>query len=74
MIQRHDRTLLLFGGMLIALALFVARDRMQPAPRELAQDDIDAAVLHTLENKTLPSRAAKAAADGHAVGRARPRL
>ena len=48
--------------MLIALALFVARDRMQPAPRELAQDDIDAAVLHTLENKTLPSRAAKAAA------------
>jgi S1-C subfamily serine protease len=60
--QRHDRTLLLFGGMLIALALFVARDRMQPAPRELGQDDIDAAVLHTLENKTLPSRAAKAAA------------
>ena len=61
-VQRHDRTLLLFGGMLIALALFVTRDHMQPAPRELAQDDIDAAVLHTLENKTLPSRAAKAAA------------
>ncbi len=60
--QRHDRSLLLIGGMLIALALFVTRDRMQPAPRELAQDDIDAAVLHTLENKTLPSRAAKAAA------------
>jgi S1-C subfamily serine protease len=34
---------------------------MQPAHRELAQEDIDAAVLHTLENKTLPSRAAKAA-------------
>jgi S1-C subfamily serine protease len=61
-VRRNDRTLLLFGGMLIALALFVARDRMQPQPRELAQDDIDAAVLHTLENKTLPSRAAKAAA------------
>jgi serine protease DegQ len=27
----------------------------------LGQEDIDAAVLHTLENKTLPSRAAKAA-------------
>ena len=54
--------MLLLGGMLIALALLVTRDRMQPAPRELAQDDIDAAVLHTLENKTLPSRAAKAAA------------
>ncbi|MEO8202529.1 MAG: trypsin-like peptidase domain-containing protein [Betaproteobacteria bacterium] len=33
----------------------------QPAAHELAQEDIDAAVLHTLENKTLPSRAAKAA-------------
>jgi len=60
--QRHDRSLLLLGGMLIALSLFVTRDRMQPAPRELAQDDIDAAVLHTLENKTLPSRAARASA------------
>ena len=60
--QRHDRSLLLLGGMLIALSLFVTRDQMQPAPRELAQDDIDAAVLHTLENKTLPSRAARASA------------
>ena len=32
-----------------------------PRPRALGQKDIDAAVLHTLENKTLPSRAAKAA-------------
>lgn len=61
-VGRHDRALLVTVGMLIALLLFVARDRMQPAPRELKQDDIDAAVLHTLENKTLPSRAAKAAA------------
>jgi S1-C subfamily serine protease len=30
-------------------------------PREIVQDDIDAAVLHTLETKTLQSRAAKAA-------------
>lgn len=33
----------------------------QLRPREITQDDIDAAVLHTLENKTLQSRAAKAA-------------
>ena len=43
-VRRHDRGILLLGGMLIALALFITRDRMQPAPRELAQDDIDAAV------------------------------
>ncbi|MDQ3215195.1 MAG: trypsin-like peptidase domain-containing protein [Pseudomonadota bacterium] len=59
---RHDRALLLFGGMLIALGLFVVRDQMRPTGRELSQDDIDAAVLHTLDTKTLPSRAAKAAA------------
>jgi S1-C subfamily serine protease len=34
---------------------------MQPTPYELVQEDIDAAVLHTLEKKTLPSRAARAA-------------
>jgi S1-C subfamily serine protease len=31
-----------------------------PAPRELTQQDIDAAVMRTLENNTLPSRMAKA--------------
>lgn len=59
---RHDRALLLIGGMVIALGLFVVRDQMRPSGRELSQDDIDAAVLHTLDTKTLPSRAAKAAA------------
>ncbi|WP_366932147.1 trypsin-like peptidase domain-containing protein [Ottowia sp.] len=33
-----------------------------PAPRQLTQDDINAAVLHTLQNKALPSQAARAAA------------
>ncbi|MGH6622520.1 MAG: S1C family serine protease [Burkholderiaceae bacterium] len=61
-LKRHDRTLIFAGGMLVALALFTARDSLRPAPRELEQDDIDAAVLHTMETKTLPSRAAKAAA------------
>jgi S1-C subfamily serine protease len=35
--------------------------RSQPQPPTLTQENIDAAVLHTLETKTLPSRAAKAA-------------
>jgi S1-C subfamily serine protease len=33
-----------------------------PAQRQLTQDDIDAAVMHTLTQKTLPSQAARAAA------------
>jgi S1-C subfamily serine protease len=60
--RQHERALLLLGGMLIAFTLLVARDAMRPAPFELTQDDFDAAVLHTLETKDLPSRAAKAAA------------
>ena len=49
------------GGGLFMLLLVLAWASLRPAPRELTQDDVDAAVLHTLENRTLPSRAAKAA-------------
>ena len=42
---------------LVAVALYAA---LHPAPRALTQDDIDAAVLHTLEKEPLPSKAAKA--------------
>jgi S1-C subfamily serine protease len=34
---------------------------LQPRPRALTQKDIDSAVLHTLETKSLPSRTARAA-------------
>ena len=72
-IQRHDRSLLLLGGMLIALSLFVTRDRMQPAPRELAQDDIDAAVLaHAGEQDTAVARSQGRRA-GDALGGPRAR-
>jgi S1-C subfamily serine protease len=47
------------GGLLVLLA-FVAYRALQPAPRVLTQEDIDAAVLQTLETTTLPSVAAKA--------------
>jgi S1-C subfamily serine protease len=42
---------------LLAVLLYAA---LVPKPRVLTQDDIDAAVLHTLETAELPSRAAKA--------------
>ena len=47
------------GGLavLLLVALYVA---MKPPPREITQRDIDAAVFHTLETKTLPSAAARA--------------
>jgi len=49
------------GGVLFAATLALAVWAVQETPREIVQEDIDAAVLHTLENKTLQSRAAKAA-------------
>jgi S1-C subfamily serine protease len=59
--SRFERTLTFGAGALIAgIAVFAAL-ALQDNPHELVQEDIDAAVLHTLENKTLPSRAAKAA-------------
>lgn len=50
------------GGAVLAIALASVYLGSRPAPRPVTQEDIDAAVLHTLENKALPSRTAKAAA------------
>ncbi len=58
---RHQRTgLVLITAALVFGALEV-RDRLSPPPPPLTQDDIDNAVLHTLETKSIPSRAARAA-------------
>jgi S1-C subfamily serine protease len=47
------------AGLLVLLAAAWHASRPAP-PRKLTQADIDAAVLHTLATKSLPSRAAKA--------------
>jgi S1-C subfamily serine protease len=57
---RYERPLLLAAGALFAVALVVTYARTRPAAQEFTQKDIDAAVLHTLENAQLPSMAAKA--------------
>ena len=44
---------------LLALATFL---QLNPLQKRLSQSDIDGAVLHTLQNKELPSQSAKAAA------------
>ncbi len=57
---RHERALLLAGAASIALALILAHAAITRAPRTITQQDIDAAVVHTLETVPMPSRAAKA--------------
>jgi len=57
---RWERPLLaLLAGAFVVLAMTVYSGTQQ-AQRALTQKDIDAAVLHTLENQVLPSPAAKA--------------
>lgn len=58
--RRLERPLLLAAGGLIALLVLWVHAAFTPAPRQLTQKDIDAAVLRTLETAPLPSRAAKA--------------
>ena len=54
------RVLWLAIGLLALSLLVVVSLLMRPAARKLTQEDIDAAVLKTLETNTLPSAAAKA--------------
>ena len=63
--ERRDRVTLFFGSVVLA-ALIAATPALvvwqqQSPSAELQQEEIDAAVLHTLETQPLPSRAAKAA-------------
>jgi S1-C subfamily serine protease len=48
------------AGAAFAVLLVYLHAALVPTPRELTQDDIDAAVLRTLQTKPLPSQAAKA--------------
>ena len=57
---RHERFALIAGGALFALVLVMVHGAMQAPFRQITQKDIERAVLHTLENTPLPSRAAKA--------------
>lgn len=49
------------AGVVVALSVILIRDALIPAQAPITQEDIDAAVLHTLETRDLPSRAARAA-------------
>jgi S1-C subfamily serine protease len=57
---RHERTLFLLAATLIAALLILAHAALTRAPRTITQQDIDAAVQHTLQTVPMPSRAATA--------------
>jgi S1-C subfamily serine protease len=59
-LARRERVLLVIAGAAVALAMVGGYAALTPRPHGLTQQDIDAAVLHTLENNVLPSPAAKA--------------
>ncbi len=52
--------MLLIAAALVALAIVLGHAALTHAPRAVTQEDIDAAVLHTLETTQMPSHAARA--------------
>lgn len=58
--ERHERLLTVAASALLALLIVSGYAAIRPAPRPMVQQDIDTAVLHTLEHKVLPSPASKA--------------
>jgi len=59
--QRHPQVALFFAGVITSTAIFGVLLLSLDSQRALTQDDINAAVLHTLSTKELPSRALRAA-------------
>jgi S1-C subfamily serine protease len=59
-IRRRKRLLTIAATASIALVWVLIQASLTPPLRRITQRDIDAAVLHTLKTKTLPSPAAKA--------------
>src|SRR6266536_1755744 len=57
---RHKRLLWVAAGVLFGLLLVFEHAAITPPTREITQEDIRAAVLHTLETNALPSPARKA--------------
>jgi len=59
-VQRYRRPLWVAAGASLAALLFYANLELAPAQRVYTQEDIEAAVQHTLETTSLPHVAAKA--------------
>jgi S1-C subfamily serine protease len=57
---RYERPLWVSAAGLLALLVVFTNAWIAPSTRQITQEDIQAAVMHTLESATLPSPAAKA--------------
>ena len=57
---RYERPLWVGTAALLALIVVLTHALLTPSTRPITQEDITAAVLHTLETKNLPAAAAKA--------------
>jgi len=57
---RYERPLWVAVAVLLALLVVLSHSLITPSTRPITQEDINAAVLHTLATNTLPSAAAKA--------------
>ena len=58
--ERYERPLWVGAAALLALLVVLTHVVLNPPARQITQEDIESAVLHTLETSTLPSPAAKA--------------
>jgi S1-C subfamily serine protease len=58
--KRHERPFFFLCGAALAVMLLAVHASLAPAPLRLTQEDIDQAVMRTLETKPLPSPAMKA--------------
>ena len=58
--KSYERPLWVAAAGLLALLVVLTHAWIMPAPQQITQQDIDAAVLHTLDTANLPSPAAKA--------------
>jgi S1-C subfamily serine protease len=59
-LARYERPLWVGAAGLLALLVVFTHALLMPTSRPITQEDIESAVLYTLDNKTLPSAAAKA--------------
>jgi S1-C subfamily serine protease len=59
-VSRRQGPLMFLAGLAVAAALVALHAGFTAAPRALTQQDVEAAVLRTLETNTLPARMAKA--------------
>ena len=72
-VRRHERALWISCLALLIGGIFAARPHFGAAPRELTQEDIDAAVLHTLDTNVAAVARREGVRGGARVGGARAR-